>query len=164
MTYFCGQAKELIEQLVVNLYINHIGCYYDGDIRAVFVEADGHCQPFRIGATITSEINSSFRCLNASKISNWLLHWNSTIGTVEMFRNVNVDHDQPVNLTYCNPRIEGVPDVRIQECHRVFYCSKLPKKDRTVCLENGRFRKRVTQVEQNFVSGKNPRILCVTSV
>ena len=158
MTYFCGQAKELVEQLVVNLYINHDGCHYNGDIRAVFVESDGQCQPFRIIAFIQSDVNSSFRCLSTSKINSWLSNWNPTSGKVEMFKNVR---DQFVNLTHCN---KLTPVISTLKCHRVFYCNKLPKKDRTVCLVNGYFRRVFNQSELNFerpfTSTENPRLLC----
>ena len=145
--------------------MNHVGCHYEEDIRALFVETDGLCQPLRIGATITSKVNSSFHCLTASKITSWLSHWNSTYGNVEMFKAVKDGHDQRLNLTHCSSRIEQAPSVNIQKCHRVFYCSKLPKRDRTVCLVNGRFLKRITQIEQNFQLSvqKNPRILCVAT-
>ena len=155
----------MIEKLVADLLFKYLGCHYRGDIHGVFLEAVGKCKPFRIGATITSEINSAFHCLNATRISSWLYQWNSTYGTVEMFNNIN---DHSLNLTHCSPRIERATGVSIQKCHRVVYCSKSPRKDRTVCLEDGYFKKRVnlTQTEQNtehYLSAKGPRSLCLVT-
>ena len=158
MTYFSGQAKELIQHLVVYLYILNAGCHYDGATRTVLVES-GRCQPFRIVAYIQSDVNSSFHCRNASRINSLLSLWNSsaTYGIAEILKNGN---DQYINLSLCSTLI---PNVSLAGCHRVFYCNKSPKKDRTVCLEYGYFRKRLSQGGQNTVQyfgAKNPRLLC----
>ena len=133
--YFRGQAKELLEQLVasLNLHVNDVGCLYEGDIRAVFVETYGQCQPIKIIASIQSEINSSFYCASASEIDGWPSHWNSTYGDVEILKTAN---DHLMNLSHCSTLTKGV---NIQKCHRVFYCNKSPNRDRTVCLRNGYF-------------------------
>ena len=161
MVHFYVQATELIKQLVtdLSLYVYRDECHYVGDIRAVFVEGNSQCQPFRIVAYLQSDVNSSLHCLNASKTNSWLSFGNSLHGTVEMFRDIN---DQLVNVTHCSAPTSGVS---IQKCHRVFYCSKSHKKDRTVCLKKGHFRKTVDQGEHNseqsvISSKKNPRMLC----
>ena len=138
-----------------------LGCYYEEDIRAVFVETKSRCPPFRIIVTIRRrDINASSHCFDTSKINSWLYNWNSTFGTVEIFKNVN--GDQQVNLKHCSKDIEKAPDNSSEKCHRIFYCSK-HKKDRTVCLVDGYFH-RVTQNEQNFemyYDAWHPRMLCL---
>ena len=154
----------MIEELLVNLHVNNFECHYEGDIRAVFVEKGGKCPPFRVVVTIRSEINATFHCHNSSKVYSWLSTWNSNFGALEIYKNAN--GDEIMNLTNCSKDIEKAPHHSIEECHRVFYCSKLPNKDRTVCFVKGYFRRRVTQIEQNFelsMKSKKPRLLCLVA-
>lgn len=161
--FSCYQAKVLMQELLINmqLQISDVECVYNGDIRAVFVERGGKCPPFRIIATITSNINATFQCHDASRVKSWLSNWNSSLGALDIYKNVN--NDQVVNLTHCSEDIEKAPDHSIQGCHRVFYCSKSLSRDRTVCLVRGYFRRRVVPPEETLklpLISNSPRNWC----
>jgi hypothetical protein len=157
------QAKDLVEQLVVNMHVFY-ECDYKEDIHAVFVETGGRCPSFRIIFSIKRDINSFSRCANASQMNERLHSWlsNNSYGTVELFRNFR--GDPHLNPAYCGKDIEIAPNDSNERCHRVIYC-KQEQKDRTVCLVGNYFKKNDTaENEQNFevhYKGLDPRKLCL---
>jgi hypothetical protein len=157
---FNWQATSLMDQMVLNLilYINRKECNYVTDILGLFIEKNKQCTPFKIIAVLQSNVNSSFYCLNVTRINRWLSLWNSSFGRMELSTDTN---NQLVNVTHCS----AFPlDAGLQKCHIIFFCqNKSTRKDRTVCLVKNHFRKKVGQGQENsrhWDIASDPRLLC----
>lgn len=120
-----------MQHLVADLHFR-LGCNYNADIQAIFVESGSQCTPLRIGAIITTN-DFTFSCRNSSQVETALSQWASSLGTVQKYSS------SPARLgpwgTYCNDASEASSRrSRTKQCHRVLYCFRSrPAKGHTVC-------------------------------